>query len=109
MKPASRRPCRSPATRCDGSSARGRERVPVEASLSLGGSGNGGGLHRHGSGGGLVVGVGGDLESARPRRHQADGVAGEQRQVLGVEEERGGHQVGRAGARGVGEEQVAAV
>lgn len=94
-----------------GSSARGRKRgVGSEASLSLGGSGNGRGLHRHGSGGDLVVvGVGGDLEPARPRRHQADGVAGEQRQVLGVEEERRGHQVGRVGGRGVGEQQVAAV
>lgn len=93
-----------------GSSARGRKRgVGSEASLSLGGSGNGRGLHRHGSGGDLVVGVGGDLEPARPRRHQADGVAGEQRQVLGVEEERRGHQVGRVGGRGVGKQQVAAV
>lgn len=55
-----------------------------------------------------MVGVGGDLEPPGAGRHQADGVAGEQRQVLGVQEERRGHQVGRAGGRRVGEQQVAA-
>lgn len=82
--------------------------LKTRASLSLGGSGNGRGLHRHGSGGGLVVGVGGDLQPARSRRHQAYGVAGEQRKVLGVKEERRCHQVGCVGARGVSEQQVAA-
>lgn len=77
------------------------------ASLSLGGSGNGRGLHS--SRGGLMMTVGSDLQPPRTGRHQADGVAGEQRQVLGVQEERRGHQVGRVASRGVGEQQVTAI
>lgn len=87
---------------------RNRASIQGAASLSLGGSGNGRGLHRHSGRGGLMMGVGGDLQAARARRHQADGV-GEQRQVLGVQEERRGHQVGRVAGGGVGEQQVAAV
>lgn len=59
-------------------------------SLSLGSSGYSGGLHGHGRGG-LVVGLGGYLQPPGPGRHQADRVAGEHRQVLGVQEERRGH------------------
>ncbi len=76
------------------------------ASLSLGGSGNGRGLHRHSSRGGLMMSIGGDLQP-RPGRHQADRV--EQRQVLGVQEELRGHQVGRVTSGGVGEQQVTAI
>lgn len=47
------------------------------------------------------MGVGGQLQPPYPR-HQADGVTGEQRQVLGVQEE-------RCAARRVGEQKVAAV
>lgn len=50
-----------------------------------------------------------DLQPPRPGRHQADGVAGEQRQVLVIQEERRGHQVGRVTSGGVGEQQVTAV
>lgn len=50
--------------------------------------------------------VGSDLQP-RPSRHQADGV--EQRQVLGVQEELCGHQVGRVTGRGVGKQQVTAI
>lgn len=85
----------------------GSSALRAPASLSFGGSGDGGGLHRHGGRGGLV-GVGRD-QAARAGRHQADRVAGEQRQVLGAQEERRGHQVGRAAGRRVGEQQVAAV
>lgn len=52
--------------------------------------------------------IGSDLQP-RPRRHQADGVAGEQPQVLGAQEERRGDQAGRATTRGVGEQQVTAI
>lgn len=76
-------------------------------SLSLGSSGYSGGLHGHGRGG-LVVGFGGHLQPPGPVRHQADRVASEHRQVLGVQEERRGHQVVPAAGR-VGEQQVAAV
>lgn len=83
----------TPPTQCDRSSV--RPSTQPQASLSLGGSGDGGSLHRNGSRGGLMVGVGSDLEPARPGGHQANGVAGEQRQILGVQEERRGYQVGR--------------
>lgn len=53
--------------------------------------------------------VGSDLKPSRAGRHQADGVAGEQRQVLGVQEERRGHQVGGVTSRSVGEQQVTAI
>lgn len=53
--------------------------------------------------------VGSDLKPSHAGRHQADGVAGEQRQVLGVQEERRGHQVGGVTSRSVGEQQVTAV
>lgn len=56
-----------------------------------------------------MVGLGGHLQASGPGRHQADRVAGEHRQVLGVQEERRGHQVGRAASGRVGEQQVAAV
>lgn len=56
-----------------------------------------------------MMGVGGDLQPPGPGRHQADGVAGENGQVLGVQEERRGHQVGCVTGRGVGEQQVAAI
>lgn len=55
-----------------------------------------------------MVGVGRHLEPPCPSRHQADRVASEQRQVLGVQEERRGHQVRRVSSRGVGEQQVTA-
>lgn len=61
------------------------------ASLSLGGSGNGRGLHRHSSRGCLMMSIRSDLQPPRPGRHQTDGVAGEQRQALRVQEERRGH------------------
>lgn len=77
-------------------------------SLSLGSSGYSGGLHRHGRGG-LVVGICGNLQPPCPGRHQADRVAGEHRQVLGVQEERRGHQVRRVAGAGVGKEQVTAI
>lgn len=84
-----------------------------EASLSLGGSGNGRRLHRHGSRGGLMMmmmmGVSGDLEATRPGRHQADGVTGEQWQILRIQEERRGYQVGCATRWSVGEQQVTSV
>lgn len=85
-----------------------REKYARLVSLSLGSSGYGRGLHRH-SRGGLMMSVGGDLQPPGPGRHQADGVAGENRQVLGVQEERRGHQVWRVTSRGVGEQQVAAI
>lgn len=85
-----------------------REKYAHLVSLSLGSSGYGRGLHRH-SRGGLMMSVGGDLQPPRPGRHQADGVAGENGQVLGVQEERRGHQVWRVTSRGVGEQQVAAI
>lgn len=56
----------------------------------------------------MMVSVGSDLQAPGAGGHQADGVAGEQRQVLG-EEERRGHQVGRVAGGGVGEQQVGAV
>lgn len=56
-----------------------------------------------------MMGISSDLQPPRPGRHQADGVAGEQRQVLRAQEERRGHQVGRVASGGVGEQQVAAV
>jgi len=49
-----------------------------------------------------MMSVSNDLQPPRPGRHQAEGRAGEQRQVLGGQEDR------RAG-RSVGEQQVAAI
>lgn len=56
-----------------------------------------------------MVTVGSDLKTSRGGRHQADGVAGEQRQALGVQKERRGHQVGCVTSGCVGEQQVTAV
>lgn len=55
-----------------------------------------------------MMSISSDLQPPRPGRHQADGVAGKQRQVLVVQEERRGHQVGRV-TTGVGEQQVTAI
>lgn len=79
------------------------------ASLSLGGSGNGRGLHRHSSRGGLMMSISSDLQPPCPSRHQADRVAGEKWQVLRVQEERRGHQVGRVTSRRVSKQQVTAI
>lgn len=56
-----------------------------------------------------MMSISSDLQPPCPGRHQADGVAGEQRQVLRVQEERRGHQVGRVTSRRVSEQQVTAI
>lgn len=56
-----------------------------------------------------MMSISSDLQPPRPSRHQADRVAGEQRQVLRVQEERRGHQVGRVTSGSVGEQQVTAI
>lgn len=80
------------------------------ALLCLGGGAYGGG--RHGSRGDrALVGVGRELQVGTAGRHQADGVAGKQRQVLQVlwvEEEWRRHQVGCAARTSVGKQQVSA-